>query len=380
MVDTRGNTEATREDAAIGGGRIAFLSDSAEFGGAEVSMVILAEHMPTRYEFIAVLSDAAAAETRERLARAGAKLVEVAGLRRRPTPASVIRLVGSLRRISPTVVHINATDQGDGLTGLLAARILRLPTILNIRNVIPGRSPMRELLSRWALRRADIALGPSEFVGAYLTGIGARAHVVTNGVPAPSLDPGARASLGIEESAFVVGGIGRLHQQKGWDVLCEAAQQVRARLPGAIFVVVGEGDERARLTARPSCRNIRFVGYRSAASSLLGAFDVLVMPSRYEAFGRVAVEAMLAGVPIVASAVQALPEVLDEHAVLVPPDDSAALAQAIVALAEDSGRRTVMGPAARMRAEELFDVRRMAAETAATYDLLAHRRNARSTG
>jgi glycosyltransferase involved in cell wall biosynthesis len=260
MVDTRGNTEATREDAAIGGGRIAFLSDSAEFGGAEVSMVILAEHMPTRYEFIAVLSDAAAAETRERLARAGAKLVEVAGLRRRPTPASVIRLVGSLRRISPTVVHINATDQGDGLTGLLAARILRLPTILNIRNVIPGRSPMRELLSRWALRRADIALGPSEFVGAYLTGIGARAHVVTNGVPAPSLDPGARASLGIEESAFVVGGIGRLHQQKGWDVLCEAAQQVRARLPGAIFVVVGEGDERARLTARPSCRNIRFVG------------------------------------------------------------------------------------------------------------------------
>jgi glycosyltransferase involved in cell wall biosynthesis len=372
MIDSRSNAEAAREDplAAIGGGRIAFVSDTSEFGGAEVSMVLLAEHLPARYEFVGVLTDAAAVETRERLARAGAKVVEVAGLRRRPTPASVVRLVRSLRRISPTIVHVNATDQGDGLTALLAARALRLPTIMNVRNVIPGRSRSRELLSAWALRRADLALAPSDFVGSYARSLGAETRVVKNGVPAPRLLHDARASLALPEGAFVIGGIGRLHHQKGWDVLCEAAGRVRDRLPGAVFVVVGEGEERARLTAMPSCRNVRFVGYRRAASSLLAAFDVLVMPSRYEAFGRVAVEAMLTGVPVVASAVQALPEVLDGQAILIPPDDPGALADALVALAEDPDSRRAMAPAARARAEALFDVDRMARETAAAYDFL----------
>jgi glycosyltransferase involved in cell wall biosynthesis len=343
-------------------------------------MALLAEHMPSRYEFVAVLSDAAADETRERLARAGARIVEVTGLGRRPTPASIVRLARALRRISPTIVHINATDQGDGLVGLIAARALRLPTIMNVRNVIPGRSGFRELVSRWALRQADMALAPSNFVGGYLTTIGANSYVVTNGVPAPRLSARARASLGIEDTAFVVGGIGRLHPQKGWDVLCGAAAQVRAKLPGAIFVVIGEGRERARLRAMPSCRNIRFVGYRSQASSLLGAFDVFVMPSRYEAFGRVAVEAMLAGVPVVASSVQALPEVLNGHAVLIPPDDSKALAAAIVALAEDPDRRAAMGQAARERTEALFDVNRMALETVAAYDVLARPMDTRGAG
>lgn len=333
-------------------------------------MVLLAEHLPARYEFVGVLSDSAAVETHERLTRVGVRAVEVVGLRRRPTPGSLARLVRSLRELAPTLVHVNATDQGDGLAGLLAARALRLPTIMNVRNVIPGRSRSRELLSAWALRRADLALAPSDFVGSYVRGLGAQTRVVKNGVPAPQLLPDARATLALPEGAFVIGGIGRLHHQKGWDVLCEAAGRVRDRLPGAVFVVVGEGEERARLTAMPSCRNVRFVGYQSSASSLLGAFDVLVMPSRYEAFGRVAVEAMLTGVPVVASRVQALPEVLGGQAILVPPDDPAALADALFALAEDPERRMTMGPAARARAEALFGVERMARETAAAYDFL----------
>jgi glycosyltransferase involved in cell wall biosynthesis len=247
---------------------------------------------------------------------------------------------------------------------------------MNVRNVIPGRSRSRELLSRWALRRADLALAPSDFVGSYVRGLGAQTRVVKNGVPAPQLVHDARASLALPEGAFVIGGIGRLHHQKGWDVLCEAAGRVRDRMPGAVFVVVGEGEERARLTAMPSCRNVRFVGYRRAASSLLAAFDVLVMPSRYEAFGRVAVEAMLTGVPVVASAVQALPEVLDGQAILIPPDDPEALADALVALAEDPDGRRAMGPAARARAEALFGVDRMAQETADAYDVVLDHRDA----
>jgi glycosyltransferase involved in cell wall biosynthesis len=346
-----------------------------EFGGAEASMVLLAEHLPPRYDVIAVLSDRAADETVERLSAVGAVSVRVAGLRRRPTPRSVLRLARTLRHLEPTVVHVNATDQGDGLTGLAAARLARLPTVLNVRNAIPDRSRPRELASAWAIRRADLAVAPSDFVGSYLRRLGARTAVVMNGVPAPHLDQDARAELGLPEDVFVVGGIGRLTRQKGWDVLCEAAEKVRRKRPDIVFVVIGDGEERSRLASLPSCTNVRFFGYRRSASSLLSAFALLAVPSRYESFGRSAVEAMLAGVPVVASAVQALPEVLDDDAVLVPPEDADALATAVLALAEDEPARQAMAAAARARAESLFGVERMARETADAYDILIDHRD-----
>jgi glycosyltransferase involved in cell wall biosynthesis len=345
-----------------------------EFGGAEASMVLLAEHLPPRYDVITLLSDRAADETVDRLSAVGALSVPIAGLRRRPTPGSVLRLARALRRLGPAVVHVNATDQGDGLTGLVAARLARIPTVLNVRNAIPSRSRPRELVSAWFVRRADLALAPSDFVGSYLRRLGARTAVVMNGVPTPHLNQDARAELGLQEDAFVVGGIGRLTRQKGWDVLCEAAEKVRRKRPDIVFVVVGDGEERSRLASLPSCTNVRFVGYRRSASSLLSAFDLLAVPSRYESFGRAAVEAMLAGVPVVASAVQALPEVLADDAVLVPPEDAEALAAAILTLAEDEAGRRAMAAAARARAESLFGVERMARETADAYDVVIDHR------
>jgi glycosyltransferase involved in cell wall biosynthesis len=348
-----------------------------EFGGSEVSMILLAEHLPPRYDLIAVLSDRAAEETVERLSEAGARTVRVAGLRRRPTPASVVHLARTLRALRPALVYVNATDQGDGLTSLLAARLVGIPTILNVNNVIPGRSAVRELVTRWAIRSADLALAPSDFVGSYLRGLGARVRVVKNGVPVPHLNQNARAELDLRQDAIVVGGIGRLSRQKGWDVLCEAAGKVHRERSDIVFVVVGDGDERARLMSISACSNVRFVGYKRSAESLLSAFDIFVIPSRYEAFGRVAVEAMLAGIPVVASAVQALPEVLDGHAMLVPPEDPEALAAALLGLAEDEPARRAMAAAARARAESLFGVERMARETADASDLLVGERRAR---
>jgi glycosyltransferase involved in cell wall biosynthesis len=340
-------------------------------------MVLLAEYLPPRYDVIAVLSDRAAEETLERLAAVGARIVQMDGLRRRPTPPSVIRLARVLRKLGVSVVHVNATDQGDGLTGLLAGRLAGIPTVLNVRNAIPSRSRSRERVSAWFVRRADVALAPSEFVASYLRGLGAQTAVVVNGVPAPHLKQDARAELGLQEEAVVVGGIGRLHRQKGWDVLCEAAEKVRQERPDIVFVVVGDGEERTRLASISSCKNVRFIGYRRSASSLLSAFDILAVPSRYESFGRAAVEAMLAGVPVVASAVQALPEVLDRHAVFVPPEDADALAAALLGLAEDEEARRALATAARGRAESLFGVERMARETADVYDLLAGESRAR---
>ena len=132
----------------------------------------------------------------------------------------------------------------------------------------------------------------SQSIASYLGHLGVASTVIYNGVASPELRPDARSHLGLGDAEFVVGGIGRIHEQKGWDVLCRAATMVRERAPEAEFVVVGDGPARQSSVARNERAPVRFVGYEPNASSLLGAFDVLAVPSRWEGFGRVAVEAI----------------------------------------------------------------------------------------
>ena len=180
----------------------------------------------------------------------------------------------------------------------------------------------------------------------------------------------ARAELGVSAGEFVVGGVGRLHHSKGWDVLCSAAGYVRREVPRAVFVVVGEGSERERLEHLAAGAAVRLLGYRESARSLIAGFDVLVVPSRFEAFGRVAVEAMLAGVPVIASNVGGLPEVVDDCGILVSPDSPQMLARETIRLANDPTLRADLAMRGRRRARELFGIERMVRETLGTYDLV----------
>ena len=120
----------------------------------------------------------------------------------------------------------------------------------------------------------------------------------------------------------------------------------------------------------PGSDEVRFVGYAQDASSLLGAFDLLVMPSRYEGLGLVAIEGMLCGIPIVASRVDGLVEVIGDTGRLVPPEAPDLLADAIIDLASDRGRREDLAARAAERARRLFHRDRMAEQTAAVYESL----------
>src|SRR5204862_2099610 len=234
------------------------------------------------------------------------------GFRRRSTPLGFLRLCSTLLGLRRRVGHVSCTDQGGGLAPLLASRLLRRQVVATLLLISPGRARWREAISRRVLALADAVIAVSESVATYLRARGLASAVVHIGVDPPELRDDPRGELGLERDAFVVGGIGRLHEQKGWDVLCSAAQLVRQRIPDARFVVIGRGPEGPRLSKSPDCRGIEFVGYRDDAPSYLRAFDALAMPSRYEGFGMVAVEAMLAGVPVVASRVGGLPEVVGD--------------------------------------------------------------------
>jgi glycosyltransferase involved in cell wall biosynthesis len=352
---------------------IAFISTAQEYAGAEVYLISVLDGLRDRFEFVVVVSELAATETREKAERAGARVISVPGLRRRAGPGVARRLRRELRQLEPAVVHVNLSDQGDGLAVLAIARLLPMPVIATLHNVVPGRTRRREFLSKKMLRSAMQVIAVSERLARYLERAGAHGVLVKNGLLTPTLDPHARERLGLPEDAFVVGGIGRLHTQKGWDVLCRAAALVHESRPDIRFVVIGEGPERKALARQPSYEHVDFPGYVEDASSLLGAFDLVAIPSRYEGLGLVAIEAMLVGIPIVASGIEGLMEVVGDTGRIVRPGREDLLADRILDLASDGTRLQALSAAARDRASRMFSRDRMVSQTAAVYDTVLGR-------
>ena len=187
-----------------------------------------------------------------------------------------------------------------------------------------------------------------------------RLVVVHNGAPAC---PAVERAPGL-----VVGTVAALRRGKGVDVLLEAAPRILEAVPGASIVVAGSGPQEEALRAAADPR-VRFEPYRPPAANHLRELDVYVLASSWEAFPIGPLEALACGVPQVVTAVGGTREaVVPETGLLIPPEDPAALADAVIALLRDPERRARMVVASRERHARHFEVARMVAETAAVYD------------
>jgi glycosyltransferase involved in cell wall biosynthesis len=179
---------------------------------------------------------------------------------------------------------------------------------------------------------------------------------------------GENPELPIPDDARVLLVVGRLAPQKGVDVAVRALPAIRREHPSAVLVVLGEGPQRAELEALAG-DGVFLPGRVGDIAALYRRADLLVHPVRWEGFGLALLEAMLAGKPVVASAVSSAPEIVEDGGtgLLVPPDDPAALASAVVALLGDPDRADAYGRAGLERARSEFSVARMAERTAAVY-------------
>ena len=171
-----------------------------------------------------------------------------------------------------------------------------------------------------------------------------------------------REKWGLRENDVMVLHVGRLHPQKGQDTLIDAFARARRERPDLILFFLGEGKLRETLKQRVESAGlaaaVRFENSSRDVTPYYRAADLFAFPSRYEAFGIVLLEAMTAGLPIVASRVGGIPEVTGEGtALLVPVGDVGALSDAILSLAADPVWRSSVGAAGRERAKA-FDVRR----------------------
>jgi len=279
------------------------------------------------------------------------------------------RLVGCMERHRPDLVHTYLFTAN--FWGRIAAWAAGVPGVVSsVRCLDPAEMRGAYLWAdRLLARRADRALAVSAAIGRYLeeaVGVPAsRVRVVPNAKDPADYPPDegrdeVRAELGVGEGERLVGLVGRLHPQKGHDLLIEAAPAILARVPEARFLLLGEGPWAGEVDGwiRASGLGDRFlrVDRRPDVARVLAATDVVVLPSRYEGFPNVVVEAMAARRPVVATRIAGTDEaVVDgETGLLVPPEDPEALAGALVRVLQDDGLAGRLAEAGRRRFLDLY--------------------------
>ena len=271
--------------------------------------------------------------------------------------AAILELGGRLR---PVVVHTHGYRPD--VVDAAAARRLGIPTVTTVHGFTRGdwKNRLYEYLQRRAHRRFDAVVAVSRPLAEQLIEDGVpahRVHLVQNAwqETAPPLDrPAARRALGLREDGFLIGWVGRLSGEKGPDLLLDALVHL-TDLPVTVSVV-GNGSEHRSLAARARRlgveRLVRWHGTVPDAGRCFAAFDVFVLSSHTEGTPIVLFEAMAAGVPIVATRVGGVPDVVSPvEAALVAPDDPVALALAIRAVYGNpgAGRERVQRARARLR-------------------------------
>jgi glycosyltransferase involved in cell wall biosynthesis len=189
-------------------------------------------------------------------------------------------------------------------------------------------------------------------------------ELVPNGIDALPAGDGARVrrELGVEPDAPLAGAVAVLRPQKGLDVMVRAAAEAARAVPALRLVIAGEGPERARLEALAAelgaAERVTLLGHRSDVPDLLAALDVAVSSSWFEGSPLAILEYMDAGLPVAATRVGGVPDLIEDgvHGRLVEPGDAPALAGALVELLGDRGRAAAMGARGRERRRAEFDL------------------------
>jgi glycosyltransferase involved in cell wall biosynthesis len=278
-----------------------------------------------------------------------------------------------LRALSPSIFQAVLTFQTACQWPLIAAGTVRGVTPMAVEHLPPLADTRRgHAAKRRAVRvlAAHVAVGDrvARAVEDELHLSRGSVETIYNGIPDVDVPP-----ADIPRNGMTIGVVAAsLSPRKGVDVLLRAL----ARLSDASLVVVGSGPDEPELRALAGSLGlddrVHWVGWSDTPRSYIAAVDVLAVPSREEALPLVILEAMLAGRPVVASAVGSVDEAVVDGATgrLVPPDDPAALADALGALVADAETRERMGACGRQRAVERFSLEAMARSYEALYDRL----------
>ncbi|WP_103535406.1 glycosyltransferase family 4 protein [Streptomyces sp. SM11] len=296
---------------------------------------------------------------------------------RRSDPAAVAALRAACA--GADVVHAHGLHAAARTALALSGRAVPLVLTWHTRRYAEGaRRQILHLLERRAARAAAVVLAPSSDLVDRARGRGARdARLAPLAVPPPrpadAEEGKARAELGAVDRPLLMA-VGSLVPHHGFGTLLDAARVWRGLDPVPLLVIAGEGRDRDALQRRITDEGlpVTLIGCRDGVGELLAAADLALLPSRWEGRSLLAQEALRAGVPLVATAVGGVPELVGEAAELVPYGDAEALARTVVRLLGDPGARARLAEAGRVQAAGWPTEDDTIAHVLSVYDELTH--------
>ena len=373
--------------------KIAYLIDGLSMGGAERLMVPIVGYL-SRAHFapcVCALQSKDGNPMAEELRALGVP-VECLNIKHLRDLDAIPRLARYLKNVGADLVHTQL--EAANILGNISAKLLRLPSVSTI-HVMPSlhvktKTKLHQKVEWFALRRfCDRVISVSEEARQYHIEIsGSSSKQVTtiyNGIDlSPFLDMNyalerevVRAELGIPWDAHVLTTVAVLRPPKGIQFMIGALPAILAAHPNTYYLVVGSGTHRDSLIEEASragvSEQVIFAGMRRDVPRLLAASDVFILPTLTEALPTVLAEAMAAKLPIVASRVGGIPEMVTDarNGILLEPEDSAALASACIQLLNSPERRAAMGQEGHRIVNQKFSIERQVHQLKELYlDLL----------
>ncbi len=345
---------------------ILYLNHVSYLGGAEIALLNLLEHLNCgRYTPVVLAPAGELAEAVRRLDVRWVQIPVLDGLNRYTLPRFLSRLpllTACVRRERPTLLHANTNFTAE-YAGVLA-RGLKLPTVGHIRDIEPfGR------LGRWTIRQNTCLIAISGAVQRFLLDEQAPARQIVrvyDGVDLRHYQPN-EAPTG-RQTNVVIGIVGQIGRRKGHLVLFEAFRNLTTAYPALRLWVVGQEPAHSHEHYTEELRRyvdtyhledrITFWGFHADIPALLAQLDLVVLPSLQEPFGKIVIEAMAMGKPVVASSVGGVPEIVEhgKTGLLIPPDNTDALRQALEQLVLNPDMRCKMGQVGQKRVRHLFSL------------------------
>lgn len=318
--------------------------------------------------------------------RAAGCIVRQIGIRVDADPLGFARLCRHVYREDYDIVHGHLFH--GNVYGVAAATVAGVETVVCSKHNDPpfwDRQPYRTIHDL-TLCRADRVLPISDHVRSYLLettsvdpSIVRTVRYGLDPTPFDNVDPDTVTAIKAEfvtGDQPLIGTVARFTEQKDVGTLLAAFARVLKAYPAARLVLVGRGEQEDELRAQTAELEIEeevtFAGFRDDVPALMRAFDIFVLPSRWEGFGLVFLEAMAASTPVIASDVSAIPEIVrdGETGILVDPGDVEGFADAIEILLADPELAELLGETGRQRLESQFTESRMVSEVHDVYETL----------
>lgn len=357
---------------------ILYLITELSVGGAQTVLLHLLTHLNReRFTPVVVCLYNGDGATAKRIKALGIPVIDVQ-MTRKYNVFALGRVSQLIRKYQPTIIHASLFHTN--ILARLLSPLTGTPIVISTEQTMNLEGKLRHKINRFTAPLVDKVVANADNVQQfYANQVGIPSEklvliydgVKTSDKPLISQTK-ARERLGLPLDSLIFGTIGRIDPVKGLDVLIQALPKIDE----GMLVLVGKGPDRSRLEALSKKLNladkIHWAGYQSDVFEVLPAFDIFIQSSFREGLPSAILEAMSAGLPIIATTVGGTPEIVKEMetGLLVPPNDSGALATAINHLAKQPQLQQQMGQKGMKRIEKNFTLPRMISQYEQLYDQL----------